>query len=82
VFVLGIGVLGTLYQVFATLSYVVAPVRLMSPLLFLGVIFGGIFDWLWWNHAPDLITISGMGLVILGATLTVYFAQKEIQRSS
>ena len=38
---LGTGIFGTLYQVFATMAYVTAPVRLMSPLMFFMVIFGG-----------------------------------------
>jgi drug/metabolite transporter (DMT)-like permease len=77
-FLLGIGVFGTLYQLFSTLSYVTAPVRLMSPLFFLIVVFGGIFDWLLWNNLPSLLTIIGAVLVIIGAITTVYFGQKEI----
>lgn len=75
---LGIGIFGTLYQLFATLSYVTAPVRLMSPLVFLMVIFGGIFDWLIWGNLPTLLTIIGAIFVVIGAIITVYFGQKEI----
>lgn len=78
---LGIGIFGTLYQVFATLSYVVAPVRLMSPLIFLMVVFGGIFDWLIWSNVPTVMTILGATGVIIGAIITVYFGQKEIQKN-
>ena len=74
----GIGMFGTLYQVFATLSYVTAPVRLMSPLIFLIVVFGGMFDWLLWSHLPTLLTLFGTVCVISGAIITVYFGQKEI----
>jgi drug/metabolite transporter (DMT)-like permease len=75
---LNIGIFGTLYQLFATLSYVTAPVRLMSPLFFLIVIFGGLFDWVLWNHLPSFLTILGAILVIVGAMITVYCGQKEI----
>jgi len=75
---LGIGILGTLYQVFATLSYAAAPVRLMSPLIFLIVVFGSLFDWLLWGHIPTFITIIGALFVIMGVIITVYFGQKEI----
>ena len=78
---LGIGIFGTLYQVFATLSYVTAPVRLMSPLIFLMVVFGGVFDWLLWNNIPSLLTIVGAGCVIAGAFITVYFGHKEILKA-
>lgn len=79
-FLLGIGIFGTLSQVFSTLSYAAAPVRLMSPLLFLMVIFGGIFDWLLWNHVPSLLTIIGTSCVIFGVFITVYFGNHEIQK--
>ncbi len=75
---LAIGIFGTLYQVFATLSYAKAPVRLMAPLTFLSVVFGGFFDWLIWGHAPTFLTIVGALLVIAGAMITIYFGQKEI----
>lgn len=75
---LGIGLFGTLYQLFATLSYITAPVRLMSPLVFLTVVFGGVFDWLIWGHVPSLLTIIGAVFVIVGAIITVYFGQREI----
>lgn len=75
---LGIGVFGTLYQVFATLSYVTAPVRLMSPLIFLIVVFGGIFDWLLWNNVPTSLTIIGAACVVIGAFVTVYFGHIDI----
>lgn len=75
---IGIGIFGTLYQVFVTLSYSSAPVRLMAPLTFFSVVFGGIFDWLIWNHEPTLMTIVGALCVMGGAMITVYFGQKEM----
>lgn len=75
---LAIGIFGTLYQVFATLSYSIAPVRLMSTLTFLSVIFGGFFDWLIWDNTPSALTIIGALCVIIGAIITVYFGHKEI----
>jgi drug/metabolite transporter (DMT)-like permease len=75
---LAIGIFGTLYQVFATLSYAKASVRLMVPLTFLIVVFGGFFDWLIWGHTPTFMTIVGALLVIVGAVITIYFGQKEL----
>ncbi|KTD26017.1 MULTISPECIES: DMT family transporter [Legionella] len=77
-FLLAIGVFGTSYQIFATLSYATAPVRLMSPLVFLIVVFGGFFDWLIWDYVPNLFTLLGAILVIIGTIITVYFGHKEI----
>lgn len=75
-----IGIFGRIYQVSATLSYVTAPVRLMSPLIFLTVVFGGFFDWLIWNNIPNTLTIIGASMTILGAMITVYFGQSEIKK--
>lgn len=75
---LGIGIFGTLYQLFATLSYVTAPVRLMSPLLFLTVIFGGIFDWIIWKNTPSMLIVTGAVLIILGSIIAIYFGNKHI----
>lgn len=75
---LGIGFFGTLYQVFVTLSYSIAPVRLMAPLTFFSVLFGGFFDWMIWNHEPTFMTLVGALCVMGGAMITVYFGRKEI----
>ncbi len=73
---LGVGIFGSLYQVFATLSYVTAPVRLMSSLIFLAVIFAGLFDWMIWGQVPDIQTISGAVMIIIGAIITIFFGRK------
>lgn len=77
---LGIGVFGTIYQVFATLAYVTAPVRLMSPLMFFIVIFGGLFDWLLWHHIPDMLTIIGSVVIIVGSIITIYFGKNLVKK--
>ena len=77
---IGIGIFGTIYQVFATLAYVTAPVRLMSPLMFFMVIFGGLFDWLLWDHVPDMLTIIGAVVIIVGSMITIYFGKNLVKK--
>ena len=72
-----VGLIGLGYQFFSTLAYAKAPVRITSPLMFFSVIFGTFGDYLYWNVEPDLFTLIGMGLIILGGSLTIYFGQKE-----
>ncbi|MBA2709809.1 MAG: DMT family transporter [Tatlockia sp.] len=79
---LGVGVFGTLYQVFSTLSYVTAPVRLMSSLIFLAVIFAGFFDWIIWGHVPDIQTVFGAILIIIGAIITIFYGRKILSNMS
>lgn len=76
-----VGVFGTLYQFFATLTYKTAPVRLMSPLLFAAVIFGGLFDWLFWGIVPDALTYIGGSLIVLGSVITICLGRKSIIKS-
>lgn len=75
---LGIGVFGTLSLVFSTLSYVTAPVRIVSSMIFLTVVFGGFFDWLLWGNIPNFLTIIGAIFAISGTIITVYFSQAKI----
>jgi drug/metabolite transporter (DMT)-like permease len=72
-----VGLIGLGYQFFSTLAFAKAPVRITSPLMFFSVIFGTFGDYLYWNVEPDLFTLLGMGLIILGGSLTIYFGQKE-----
>lgn len=74
---IGVGIFGTLYQVFATLAYVTAPVRLISPLMFFMVIFGGLLDWLFWDRTPNAITLIGAVVIIGGSIMTIYFGKKS-----
>ena len=54
-----------------------APVRLMSSLIFLGLVFSGFFDWVIWHEVPTELALAGIALVIVGAIITVYFGQRD-----
>jgi len=54
-----------------------APVRLMSSLIFLGLVFSGFFDWVIWHEVPTELALAGIVLVIVGAIITVYFGQRD-----
>jgi drug/metabolite transporter (DMT)-like permease len=77
---IGVGLFGSAYQFFSTLSYAMAPVRITSSLMFLCILFGIIADWLIWYKIPDTITLAGMVCVIAGGLTTIYFGQKELMR--
>ncbi|MGI9534013.1 MAG: DMT family transporter [Thermodesulfobacteriota bacterium] len=81
ILILGISLAGLCYQVTATYSYLKAPVRLMSQLVFMQTVFGGILDWIIWNHIPSTSTIVGALLVITGGAITVYFGMHLIKKS-
>jgi drug/metabolite transporter (DMT)-like permease len=76
-YLLGIGITGAIYQYCSTMAFAKAPVRLTSPLLFLAVIFGTIADYFVWHQVLDHYSFIGMGFIILGGCLAIYFGQKE-----
>lgn len=75
---LGVGIFGTLYQVFATWAYVTAPVRLVSPFMFFMVIFGGVLDWVIWGHIPNTVILIGAATIVIGSLVTIYFGKKIV----
>ena len=79
--ILAISVSGLIYQVLSTYSYLKAPVRLMSPLVFMQTVFGGVLDWLILNNIPGISTLIGAVLVITGGVITVYFGLHLVQKN-
>jgi drug/metabolite transporter (DMT)-like permease len=78
ILLLAVGIFGAFYQFFSTLSLAKAPVRIMAPLQFLSIVFGVLADFFIWNQTPDLYGFIGIGLVILGGILTIYFGKNEL----
>jgi len=79
--ILGISLSSLFYQVLSTYSYLKAPVRLMSPYVFMQTVFGGILDWIKWNNIPGISTFIGAILLITGGVLTVYFCLHLVKKN-
>ena len=71
-----IGLSGIVYQECITRASAYAPARIVSPLMYLNVIFSGLFGWMIWNNVPDLYDWIGVVLICSGAIMTVIFAHK------
>ena len=78
--IIAMSICGFFYQVLASYSYLKAPVRLMSPLVFMQTVFGGILDWIIWNNIPGISTLVGAILVITGGVITVYFGMHLVKK--
>jgi drug/metabolite transporter (DMT)-like permease len=63
---LGVGVFGMLYQELLTRALAYAPAYIPSSLMYLSVVFSGIFGMLIWGHIPDAWSWLGIVLVCLG----------------
>lgn len=75
---LGVGIFGSGYQFLSTLSIAKAPIRIISSLQFLSIVFGSIADFLIWQQVPDLYSFIGICLIIFGGICAIYYGQKEI----
>jgi len=74
---LGVGVFSYLYQLFMTSATKHAPVRLTGSFLYSGVIFAAFFEWLIWNVVPNIWSLVGTILVIVGACLLLFLYPKD-----
>jgi drug/metabolite transporter (DMT)-like permease len=76
---LGVGIFGALYQFFSTLCYAKSPVRLISPIMSICIVSGGLVaDFFIWRQLPNLLGLAGIILIVIGGTLSIYFGQKEL----
>ena len=78
---LAVGIFGAVYQLLSILSIAKAPIRITSSLQLLSIVFGALADFLIWHQIPDLYSVIGICLVILGGVLTIYFGQKELGKA-
>jgi drug/metabolite transporter (DMT)-like permease len=54
---------------FYTMAFRYAKPSIVSPISFFGVVFAGLWGWVFWNQIPIIWTYLGMFLVIVGAVL-------------
>lgn len=52
-------------------AYAHAPANSIAPLTYFGVVFAGLLGWLFWDHIPDIKSLGGMVLVVLGGILAI-----------
>jgi drug/metabolite transporter (DMT)-like permease len=80
---LGVGICGALYQLFSTLCFAKAPVRLISPILSIVIVAGGLFaDFIMWGDLPNFLGFIGILCIVVGGTLSIYFGQQELAKRS
>lgn len=66
VFLVGFSAVG--FQFFLTKTYTYLPATKAGSLMYMSVVFGGIADWIFWDHVPGWMTIAGSLLIIIGGT--------------
>lgn len=76
-FLILIGICGFAYQITLTMAIKFAPIRLLSPFLYLGMIFTWMFDKVIWNISFSAITLVGFFCVLAGVFLTLILYPKQ-----
>jgi len=66
-----ISLISVCYQALFITALQHAPARVVTPLFYLTIVFGGFFDWLGWGTIPPVHVCAGSLLVFTGATFTV-----------
>jgi drug/metabolite transporter (DMT)-like permease len=67
-----LGVYGGLGHFLFTAAYRRAPASLLSPLLYLQLVWAGLLGWLIFGHLPDAPTLVGMAIVVASGVLIAW----------
>jgi len=66
---MAMGIFGNMGHLALTRAYKLAPASQVSPLGYSGLIFAGIFGYLFWNETPALIGLAGSCAIIVAGIL-------------
>lgn len=75
---LAVGVLASGAQILMTRAYAQAPAAQVGPFSYGIVVFAGLFGWTFWGELPDLVSLSGVLLVIAAGILTIRLGGREV----
>jgi len=65
-------------MLFYTLAYRYGKPSIISPISYFGVVFSGVWGWLFWQQLPTIESYIGTSLVILGAVYVLLIGKEEI----
>jgi len=69
---IAVGLLGGCGQYLMAISFKHAEVALVSPLKYLMIVFGGIFGFIFWSEIPDVISLTGIAIIIASGIYTMH----------
>lgn len=72
------GVSSWIYQLYRAKAFECAPVSFAMPFAYLGVVFVGILDAIFWGIIPDWLSILGMLIVVSGVIVLLKRGQYDI----
>ena len=75
-YLLAIGALYAIYQVLLLIAIKLSSPVVIAPIIYFGVVFSGVIDWIGWKQVPTGGTILGSIIVIAGAALSILQRKK------
>lgn len=78
VYLVGIGITATIYQQSLAYALKLAQTSVVSPLMYISVLFGALLDRMFWHQGYNYITLLGFILIILGGSITVTYKGKQL----
>ncbi len=75
---IAIGVLATGAQTLMTRAYAHAPAAQVGPFSYGIVVFAGLFGWALWGELPDLLSLTGVLLVIAAGILAIRLGEQKV----
>ncbi|HLB56332.1 MAG TPA: DMT family transporter [Coxiellaceae bacterium] len=75
------GISSWIYQLYRAKAMTFASVSFAMPFGYLGVVFVGILDLIFWDVLPDAISIIGMIVVMIGVILSLKLSKKVAEQS-
>ena len=76
IFLMLLGLFGYGYQLFITKALKFASVKVVSPLIYVSVIVGGVADWVLWGTTLSPLSLFGAVLTVAGAVTAILFRDK------
>ena len=67
-----IGVATFLLFFFYVASLRYAPITIVLPISYMGIVIAGVYDWILWHHIPHTTAIIGMILVFVSCSFIVW----------
>lgn len=71
-YILALSIATTFFQYCITRAYTYLPATKASAMMYFSVILGGVFGWAIWGTVPDLWTLAGSVLIILGGLTAIF----------
>lgn len=79
IFLISVGVNTYLGQHILTIALRYAQATTLAPMCYCCIVFSGIFGLVFWKEIPEMLSLVGMALVIIGCLLSIIFTQKQVQ---